>query len=197
MTDKELKLMDYVISAIGSIHDSIAEADVRPLANALRKLTAMQILIEAPEMKKPLEYETPEQPKLDKVALDIINEPIADEVPLDHHERNVRAYMHDFNVSRETAEKELTVEPEPKIPRAKRVAVNDFDTPLDVKDAGTSRDEKIFYYRTQGKTLAWIAKMVGCAPQTVANVINRKKEKEAAKAKSEASYAHIMNGGKA
>lgn len=172
MTDKELKLMDYVISAIGSIHDSIAEADVRPLANALRKLTAMQILIEAPEMKKPVEYETPEKPKLDKVALDIIKEPIAEEVP-------------------------LKVEPEPKIPRAKRVALNDYDTPLDVKDAGTSRDEKIFYYRAQGKTLAWIAKMVGCAPQTVANVINRKKEKEAAKAKSEASYAHIMNGGKA
>lgn len=80
MTDKELKLMDYVISAIGSIHDSIAEADVRPLANALRKLTAMQILIEAPVLNKPLEYETPEKPKLDKVALDIIKEPIADDV---------------------------------------------------------------------------------------------------------------------
>lgn len=161
MTDKELKLMDYVISAIGSIHDAIAEADVRPLANALRKLTAMQILIEAPD-----------KTKLDKVALDIIKEPIAEETP-------------------------MKFEPEPKIPRAKRVAVNDFDTPLDVKDAGTSRDEKIFYYRAQGKTLVWIAKMVGCAPQTVANVINRRKEKEAAKAKSEASYAHIMNGGKA
>ena len=172
MTDKELKLMDYVISAIGSIHDSIAEADVRPLANALRKLTAMQILIEAPVMKKPVEYETPEKPKLDKLALDIIREPIAEETP-------------------------MKLEPEPKIPRSKRVAVNDFDTPLDVKDAGTSRDEKIFYYRAQGKTLSWIAKMVGCAPQTVANVINRKKEKEAAKAKSEASFAHIMNGGKA
>lgn len=172
MTDKELKLMDYVISAIGSIHDSIAEADVRPLANALRKLTAMQILIEAPEMKKPVEYETPEKPKLDKVALDIIKEPIADEVP-------------------------LKVEPEPKIPRSKRVALNDFDTPLDVKDAGTSRDEKIYYYLAQKKTLAWIAKQVGCSPQTVANVRDRKKAKEAAKAKSEASYAHIMNGGKA
>lgn len=172
MTDKELKLMDYVISAIGSIHDSIAEADVRPLANALRKLTAMQILIEAPELKKPLEYETPEKPKLDKVALDIIKEPIAEETP-------------------------MKFEPEPKIPRSKRVAVNDFDTPLDVKDAGTSRDEKIYYYRAQGKTLAWIAKQVGCAPQTVANVISRKKAKEAAKAKSEASCAHIMNGGKA
>lgn len=172
MTDKELKLMDYVISAIGSIHDSIAEADVRPLANALRKLTAMQILIEAPEIKKALEYETPEKPKLDKVALDIINEPIADEVP-------------------------LKTEPEPKIPRSKRVALNDYDTPLDIKEAGTSRDDRILYYRKSGKTLAWIAKQVGCAPQTVANVINRKKEKEAAKAKSEASYAHIMNGGKA
>ena len=191
MTDKELKLMDYVISAIGSIHDSIAEADVRPLANALRKLTAMQILIEAPEIKKVLEYETPEQPKLDKVALDIINEPIADEVPM--HGDVMKA----FNEAVMQKVNEKLTEPEPKIPRSKRVALNDYDTPLDVKDAGTSRDEKIFYYRAQGKTLAWIAKMVGCAPQTVANVINRKKEKEAAKAKSEASYAHIMNGGKA
>lgn len=171
MTDKELKLMDYVISAIGSIHDSIAEADVRPLANALRKLTAMQILIEAPEMKKPVEYETPEKPKLDKVALDIINEPIADEVP-------------------------LKVEPEPKIPRAKRVALNDYDTPLDIKEAGTSRDDKIMYYRKSGKTLAWIAKQVGCAPQTVANVVNRRKAKEEAKQKSEASFARY-GGGKA
>lgn len=184
MTDKELKLMDYVISAIGSIHDSIAEADVRPLANALRKLTAMQILIETPVLNKPLEpleYETPEKPKLDKVALDIIKEPIADDVLYEDEKTKV--------------EKVGPLIVETKKP--KKVRLDDFDTPLDVKDAGTSRDEKIFYYRAQGKTLAWIAKMVGCAPQTVANVINRKKEKEAAKAKSEASYAHIMNGGKA
>lgn len=193
MTDKEKKLMEYVISAIGSIHDAIAETDVRPLANALRKLTAMQILLEAP-MATGRDYETPEQPKLDKVALDIISEPIADEVPMDHHERNVRAYMHDFNVSRETAEKELTVEPEPKIPKAKRVALNDYDTPLDLKAAGTSRDDRILYYRKCGKTLAWIAQQEGCAPQTVANVVNRRKAKEEAKLKSEASFARYGGG---
>lgn len=185
MTDKELKLMEYVISAIGSIHDAIAETDVRPLANALRKLTAMQILIEAPKKKeepetvtfydqfgKPYfttEIETPEKPKLDKAALDIIKEPIADEVP-------------------------LKVEPEPKIPRSKRVALNDYDTPLDLKAAGTSRDDRILYYRKCGKTLAWIAKQEGCAPQTVANVINRRKAKEEAKLKSEASFARYGGG---
>ncbi len=168
MTDKEKKLMEYVISAIGSIHDAIAETDVRPLANALRKLTAMQILLEAP-MATGRDYETPEQPKLDKAALDIINEPIADEVPLE-------------------------VEPEPKIPRSKRVALNDYDTPLEQKREGTSRDDRILYYRKCGKTLAWIAKQEGCSPQTVANVINRRKAKEEAKLKSEASFARYGGG---
>lgn len=197
MTDKEQQLMDYVISAQSSIHDAIAQADVRPLANALRKLQAMQILIEAPVVTKqwpevtPI-YETPEQPKIDKAALDIIKAPIADEVPLDHHERNVRAYMHDFNVSRETAEKELTVEPK----RKKKVRLDDFDTPLEIKDAGTDRDDKILYFLAQKKTLAWIAKQVGCSPQTVANVRDRKKAKEQQRLKSEAAYSDPEGGRK-
>lgn len=170
MTEKEEQMLQWV----DEIREETYQA-IKHQSAALRKIAALAVLIVAKpvenEMARP-EYETPEKPKLDKVALDIINEPIAEETP-------------------------MKFEPEPKIPRSKRVRLNDYDTPLDVKDAGTSRDEKIFYYRAQGKTLSWIAKMVGCAPQTVANVINRKKEKEAAKAKSEASYAHIMNGGKA
>lgn len=170
MTEKEEQMLQWV----DEIREETYQA-IKHQSAALRKIAALAVLIVAKpvenEMARP-EYETPEKPKLDKAALDIIREPIADEVP-------------------------LKVEPESKIPRSKRVALNDYDTPLDIKEAGTSRDEKIFYYRAQGKTLAWIAKTVGCAPQTVANVINRKKEKEAAKAKSEASYAHIMNGGKA
>lgn len=165
MTDKEQKLMDYTLEALASIHDAISQADARPLAEALRKLTAMQILIEAPEVRKPAEYETPEKTKFDAVALDIIKEPIADEVPLQVEEEK---------------------------PKPKRVRLNDYDTPLDVKEAGTSRDEKILYYRAQGKTLAWIAKQVGCATQTVANVIARKKQKEAQTLKSEAAYAHVQ-----
>ena len=197
MTDKEQQLMDYVISAQSSIHDAIAQADVRPLANALRKLQAMQILIEAPVVTKqwpevtPI-YETPEQPKIDKAALDIIKAPIADEVPLDHHERNVRAYMHDFNVSRETAEKELTVEPK----RKKKVRLDDFDTPLSEKEEAMDRDEKIYYMRAQGFTLSTIAKKVGCSPQTVLNVINRRKQKEQQRLKSEAAYSDPEGGRK-
>lgn len=170
MTEKEEQMLQWV----DEIREETYQA-IKHQSAALRKIAALAVLIVAKpvenEMARP-EYETPEKPKLDKVALDIIREPIAEETPMEF-------------------------EPEPKIPRSKRVRLNDYDTPLDVKDAGTSRDEKIYYYRAQGKTLAWIAKQVGCAPQTVANVINRKKAKEAAKAKSEASYAHIMNGGKA
>ena len=170
MTEKEEQMLQWV----DEIREETYQA-IKHQSAALRKIAALAVLIVAKpvenEMVRP-EYETPEKPKLDKVALDIIKEPIADEVP-------------------------LKAEPEPKIPRSKRVALNDYDTPLDIKDAGTSRDEKIFYYLAQKKTLAWIAKQVGCAPQTVANVRDRKKAKEAAKAKSEASYAHIINGGKA
>lgn len=192
MTEKEEQMLQWV----DEIREETYQA-IKHQSAALRKIAALAVLIVAKpvenEMARP-EYETPEQPKLDKVALDIINEPIADEVPMDHHERNVRAYMHDFNVSRETTEKELTVEPEPKIPKGKRVALNDYDTPLDLKAAGTSRDDRILYYRKCGKTLAWIANQVGCAPQTVANVINRRKAKEEAKLKSEASFARYGGG---
>lgn len=85
MTPKEEKLMDYTLSAIESIHQAIQQADVRPLANALRKLTAMQILIEAREAHRDergtldlpvrpiIEKATPEDPPLD----------IADQIPLE------------------------------------------------------------------------------------------------------------------
>lgn len=173
MTDKEQQLMDYVISAQSSIHDAIAQADVRPLANALRKLQAMQILIEAPVVKKqwpevtPI-YETPEQPKIDKTALDIIKEPIADEVPLE--------------------------EPKPK--RKKKVRLDDFDIPLSEKEEAMDRDEKIYYLRAQGFTLSTIAKKVGCSPQTVLNVVNRRKAKEQQRLKSEAAYSDPEGGRK-
>lgn len=167
MTEKEEQILQWV----DEIREETYQA-IKHQSAALRKIAALAVLIVAKpvenEMARP-EYETPEQPKLDKVALDIIREPIADETP-------------------------MKFEPEPKIPRSKRVRLNNYDTPLDVKDAGTSRDEKIFYYRAQGKTLAWIAKMVGCAPQTAANVINRRKAKEEAKLKSEASFARYGGG---
>lgn len=179
MTEKEEQMLQWV----DEIREETYQA-IKHQSAALRKIAALAVLIVAKpvenEMARP-EYETPEKPKLDKVALDIIKEPIADDVLYEDEKTKV--------------EKVGPLIVETKKP--KKVRLDDFDTPLDVKDAGTSRDEKIFYYRAQGKTLSWIAKMVGCAPQTVANVINRKKEKEAAKAKSEASYAHIMNGGKA
>lgn len=184
MTDKEQQLMDYVISAQSSIHDAIAQADVRPLANALRKLQAMQILIEAPVVKKqwpevtPI-YETPEQPKIDKAALDIINEPIADEVPLRLNEAPVRSG-----------------EEEPKPKRKKKVRLDDYDTPLSEKEEAMDRDEKIHYWRAQGYTLAAIAKKVECSPQTVLNVINRRKQKEQQRLKSEAAYSDPEGGRK-
>ena len=183
MTDKEQQLMDYVISAQSSIHDAIAQADVRPLANALRKLQAMQILIEAPVVKKewpevtPI-YETPEKPKIDKAALDIIKTPIADEVPLRLNEAPVRSG-----------------EEEPK-PKRKKVRLDDFDTPLDVKEEAMDRDQKIHYWRAQGYTLVAIAKKVGCSPQTVLNVINRRKQKEQQRLKSEAAYSDPEGGRK-
>lgn len=184
MTDKEQQLMDYVISAQSSIHDAIAQADVRPLANALRKLQAMQILIEAPVVTKqwpevtPI-YETPEQPKIDKAALDIIKTPIADEVPMRLNEAPVRSD-----------------EEEPKPKRKKKVRLDDFDVPLSEKEEAMDRDEKIHYWRAQGYTLAAIAKKVGCSPQTVLNVINRRKQKEQQRLKSEAAYSDPEGGRK-
>lgn len=180
MTEKEQKLMDCTLAALASIHDAIGQGDVRPLADALRKLTAMQILIEAPEVKKEFPevkqiYETPEKPKIDTAALDIIREPIADEVPM------------------ETPKEEPAEEPKPK--RTKRVRLDDFDTPLSEKDEAMDRDQKILYYRAQGKTLAWIGEKVGCAPQTVANVVNRHKQKEMQRLKSEAAYVHVQGKG--
>lgn len=176
MTEKEQKLMDYTLAALASIHDAIGQGDVRPLADALRKLTAMQILIEAPEVKKEFPevkqiYETPEKPKIDTAALDIIREPIADEVPLE------------------------TPKEEPKPKRTKRVRVDDFDTPLAEKEEAMDRDQKILYYRAQGKTLAWIGEKVGCSPQTVANVVNRHKQKEIRRMNSEAAYVHVQGKG--
>lgn len=182
MTDKEQQLMDYAISAQSSIHDAIAQADVRPLANALRKLQAMQILIEAPIVKKewpevtPI-YETPEQPKIDQAALDIIKAPIADEVPMRLNEAPVRSD-----------------EEEPKPKRKKRVRLDDFDTPLSEKEEAMDRDEKIYYLRAQGFTLTTIAKKVGCSPQTVLNVVNRRKQKEQQRLKSEAAYSDPEGG---
>lgn len=195
MTDKEQQLMDYVISAQSSIHDAIAQADVRPLANALRKLQAMQILIEAPVVKKqwpevtPI-YETPEQPKIDKAALDIIKEPIADEVPLE---------MPRDLISPETVEnmiRDVNKHFEPKPKRKKKVRLDDFDVPLSEKEEAMDRDEKIYYMRAQGFTLSTIAKKVGCSPQTVLNVINRRKQKEQQRLKSEAAYSDPEGGRK-
>ena len=185
MTEKEQQMLQW----IDEIREEVYEA-IKHLSTALRKLAALAVLTLAKPRTE--EYETPEQPKIDKAALDIIKAPIADEVPLDHHERNVRAYMHDFNVSRETAEKELTVEPK----RKKKVRLDDFDTPLEIKDAGTDRDDKILYFLAQKKTLAWIAKQVGCSPQTVANVRDRKKAKEQQRLKSEAAYSDPEGGRK-
>ena len=189
MTDKEQQLMDYVISAQSSIHDAIAQADVRPLANALRKLQAMQILIEAPVVTKqwpevtPI-YETPEQPKIDKAALDIIKAPIADEVPLETPKATI---------SQETIENMIR-DSEPKPKRKKKVRLDDFDVPLSEKEEAMDRDEKIYYMRAQGFTLSTIAKKVGCSPQTVLNVINRRKQKEQQRLKSEAAYSDPEGG---
>ena len=191
MTDKEQQLMDYVISAQSSIHDAIAQADVRPLANALRKLQAMQILIEAPVVTKqwpevtPI-YETPEQPKIDKAALDIIKAPIADEVPLETPKATI---------SQETIENMIR-DSEPKPKRKKKVRLDDFDVPLSEKEEAMDRDEKIYYMRAQGFTLSTIAKKVGCSPQTVLNVINRRKQKEQQRLKSEAAYSDPEGGRK-
>ena len=177
MTEKEIQLLDWVISAQESIYRAIEIGNPTPLPNALRKLASVAASLTAqPGMKlgdimKPLEYETPEKPKIDTAALDIIREPIADEVP-------------------------MQVEEEKPIPKKKRVRVDDFDTPLPEKEEGTSRDDKILYYRKSGKTLAWIAEKVGCSPQTVANVVNRHKQKEVARLNSEASYT-APKGGKA
>ena len=183
MTEKEQQMLQW----IDEIREEVYEA-IKHLSTALRKLAALAVLTLAKPRTE--EYETPEQPKIDKAALDIIKAPIADEVPLDHHERNVRAYMHDFNVSRETAEKELTVEPK----RKKKVRLDDFDTQLSEKEEAMDRDEKIHYWRAQGYTLAAIAKKVGCSPQTVLNVINRRKQKEQQRLKSEAAYSDPEGG---
>lgn len=185
MTDKEIQLLDWVISARESIYRAIETGKVTPLPDALRKLASVAASLTAqPGMKfgdimKPLEYETPEQPKIDKAALDIIKEPIADEVPLRLNEAPVRSG-----------------EEEPKPKRKKRVRLDDFDTPLDVKEEAMDRDEKIHYWRAQGYTLVAIAKKVGCSPQTVLNVINRRKQKEQQRLKSEAAYSDPEGGRK-
>lgn len=183
MTDKEIQLLDWVISAQESIYRAIEIGNPTPLPDALRKLASVAASLTAqPGMKlgdimKPLEYETPEKPKLDKVALDIIKEPIADEVPMRLNEAPVRSD-----------------EEEPKPKRKKRVRLDDFDTPLSEKEESMDRDEKIYYWRAQGYTLVAIAKKVGCSPQTVLNVINRRKQKEQQRLKSEAAYSDPEGG---
>lgn len=182
MTDKETQLLYWVVSAQESIYRAIETGKVAPLPDALRKLASVAASLTAqPGMKfgdimKPLEYETPEQPKIDQAALDIIKEPIADEVPMRLNEAPVRSD-----------------EEEPK-PKRKKVRLDDFDTPLDVKEEAMDRDEKIHYWRAQGYTLVAIAKKVGCSPQTVLNVINRRKQKEQQRLKSEAAYSDPEGG---
>lgn len=182
MTDKETQLLYWVVSAQESIYRAIETGKVAPLPDALRKLASVAASLTAqPGMKfgdimKPLEYETPEQPKIDQAALDIIKEPIADEVPMRLNEAPVRSD-----------------EEEPK-PKRKKVRLDDFDTPLDVKEEAMDRDEKIHYWRAQGYTLVAIAKKVGCSPQAVLNVINRRKQKEQQRLKSEAAYSDPEGG---
>ncbi|MBR2591559.1 MAG: helix-turn-helix domain-containing protein [Oscillospiraceae bacterium] len=135
---------------------------------------------------KPLEYETPEQPKIDKAALDIIKAPIADEVPLETPKATI---------SQETIENMIR-DSEPKPKRKKKVRLDDFDVPLSEKEEAMDRDEKIYYMRAQGFTLSTIAKKVGCSPQTVLNVINRRKQKEQQRLKSEAAYSDPEGGRK-
>ena len=188
MTDKEIQLLDWVISAQESIYRAIETGKVTPLPDALRKLASVAASLTAqPGMKlgdimKPLEYETPEQPKIDKAALDIIKTPIADEVQMRLNEAPVRS-----------SEEEPKEEPKPK---RKKVRLDDFDTPLDVKEEAMDRDQKIHYWRAQGYTLVAIAKKVGCSPQTVLNVINRRKQKEQQRLKSEAAYSDPEGGRK-
>ena len=179
MTDKEIQLLDWVVSAQESIYRAIETGKVAPLPDALRKLASVAASLTAqPGMKfgdimKPLEYETPEKPKIDKMALDIIAEPIADEVPLQVEEPK-----------------------EESKPKRKKVRLDDFDTPLSEKEEAMDRDEKIHYWRAQGYTLSAIAKKVGCSPQTVLNVINRRKQKEQQRLKSEAAYSDPEGGRK-
>lgn len=203
MTEKEIQLLDWVISARESIYRAIETGKVTPLPDALRKLASVAASLTAqPGMKfgditKPLEYETPEKPKIDKAALDIINEPIADEVPLETPEQPKKFNLAERNrVAREILgiTDEVPLE-EPK-PKRKKVRLDDFDTPLDVKEEAMDRDEKIHYWRAQGYTLVAIAKKVGCSPQTVLNVINRRKQKEQQRLKSEAAYSDPEGGRK-
>lgn len=172
MTEKEQQMLQWV----DEIREEVYEA-IKHESAALRKIAALAVLIIA----KMVDEDTPEPAKIDKEALDIIAEPIADEVPLETPEERT---------------KERTKEPkeEPKPKRNRNVRLDDFDTPLDVKEEAMDRDEKIHYWRAQGYTLAAIAKKVGCSPQTVLNVINRRKQKEQQRLKSEAAYSDPEGG---
>lgn len=182
MTEKETQLLKWVIDAQESIYKAIETGRAEPLPDALRKLASVAASLTAqPGMtlgKVWNGYETPEKPKLDKVALDIIKAPIADEVPMRLNEAPVRSD-----------------EEEPK-PKRKKVRLDDFDVPLSEKEEAMDRDEKIYYMRAQGFTLSTIAKKVGCSPQTVLNVINRRKQKEQQRLKSEAAYSDPEGGRK-
>ena len=149
MTDKEEQMLQWV----DEIREETYEA-IKHLSTALRKLAALAVLTLAKPRTE--EYEIPEKPKIDKAALDIINEPIADEVPLQAEEPKE--------------------EPKPK--QKKKVRLDDFDTPLEIKHESTDRVERIKYWRKCKKTLAWIAKQEHCSPQTVLNILNREKAKE-------------------
>lgn len=163
MTDKEQQMLQWVDEIRVEVYEAI-----KHLSTALRKLAALAVLIIA----KMVDEDAPEPAKIDKEALDIIAEPIADEVPLQAEE------------SKE--------EPKPK--RKKKIRLDDYDTPLEIKHEGTDRVDRMKYWRKCGKTLAWIAKQEHCSPQTVLNILNREKAKEAQKIKSEAAYSDPEGG---
>jgi len=172
MTEKEIKVRDFIEQAENAIHEALEKADARPLGRALKRLLSAKVMLEALEVKIQIEQET-EKPQLDQKALDIIAEPIADEVPLQAEEPKE----------------------EPKLKKkVKKVRLDDYDTPLEIKHESTDRVERIKYWRKCKKTLAWIAKQEHCSPQTVLNILNREKAKEAQRLKSEAAYADPEGG---
>lgn len=83
MTEKEIKVREFVEAAENALHQAIETSQTRQIGTALKHLLAAKVLLEAVEIRPVNEYETPEQPKIDAAALEIIQEPIADEVPLE------------------------------------------------------------------------------------------------------------------
>ena len=70
MTEKEEQMLQWV----DEIREETYQA-IKHQSAALRKIAALAVLIVAKPVGNELrpEYETPEKPKLDKVALDIMN----------------------------------------------------------------------------------------------------------------------------